>query len=214
MHMLKLNMPLHILRHVPLRRLRVDIGQRLEQMRDMRRRALRGRDVGHEREDVAGLNRTEDGGHEADEEVEGGELEEGDEAGAVPEDEGDDEEGEALREGVEPVGPDGCPVRFTERLLEGLAVDGEAVFFTGERGDSADGGGGFAGELGRVFVRLLVLLVLEDDDTLIRRNEVSLRTIRVRKRRCYSPDECNQWRPGEERRLHPSLVKRHPQYRR
>lgn len=166
MHILELDVSLYVLRHIALLRLGVDLGDRLEQVRDLRRRSLSGRDIGHEGEDVAGLDSTEDGGHEADEEVEGAELLEGDEARAVPESEGDDEEGEALGERIKAIGPDGVAVGLAKGLLEGLAVDSQAVVLAGQRGDGTDSSRSLASQLSGVFVGLLVLLILQDDDTL------------------------------------------------
>ena len=53
-----------------------------------------------------------------------------------------------------------------KRLLKRAAVDVEAVLFASERCDGANGASSFASDLRRLFMRFLVVLVLEDNHTL------------------------------------------------
>ena len=81
-----------------------------------------------------------------------------------------------MRQGIETVTPDGSAVGLLERNLETLAVLLQAILFTGERCDSADGASSFAGQLRGFFVCFLVGLVLEDDDLL--EKEAVIRLVR------------------------------------
>lgn len=87
---LELDKYLHVLRHVPLRRLQVDIGHQPKQVGDVRCRIVRGRDIGQQRKDVLILDRAEHGGQRLMKTSKGRRR-----AGSVPEDEGDGDEGSA-----------------------------------------------------------------------------------------------------------------------
>ena len=104
--------------------------------------------------------------HKTDEELECGRFKPRDKSSTVPEDERDDKEDEGLRERVEEITPDSRLVRLAQGSLQRFRVEPEAVFLTSESSDSANGSGGLARQLRGVFVRLLVGLVLENDNAL------------------------------------------------
>lgn len=105
--------------------------------------------------------------HERDEEVERRELLVRDEPRAVPEDKSHDEEDHCLRQCPKQIAPHRSPLRVLERLVEAASVDVAAVIFSSERGNCPDSTCGLASELRRVLVCFLVLLVLEDNYTLM-----------------------------------------------
>jgi hypothetical protein len=58
-------------------------------------------------------------------------------------------------------------VRVAKRFLEALAIKLNAIIFTRERRDSANGSSGFTCKLGRVLMSLLIPLIFENDDALV-----------------------------------------------
>lgn len=184
-HILEPDSTLNVLRDLSLGRLGINGRPGVEERDDIRGGLVRGRHVRYELEDVAGLHRAEHGAlrsevisittrreskgtthHECDEEVERSELPARDEARAVPEHERHDEEDHRLRRSPQEVAPECSLLRVLKRLVETAGVDFAALLLARQRRDGPDGARSFARELSGVFVRFLVLLVLEDDDTL------------------------------------------------
>jgi hypothetical protein len=56
---------------------------------------------------------------------------------------------------------------LAKRLLKALAIKLNAIIFTRERRDSANGPSGFTCKLSRVCMSLLITLIFENDDALV-----------------------------------------------
>jgi len=186
MNALETNMALDrfIIEDFSLCRLRVDLRPRIKEFDDIRASTLRRGDIGHEGENVAGLDGTESRAlkinhvrtpklrqaintdHETNEEFESGGFPLGNEDSSVPENECDDEEYHRLRKREEGIAPNSSAVRLTERFLQALAVQSKAVFFPGEGSDGTNGSSGFTSQLSGVFMGYFVSLILQYDDSL------------------------------------------------
>lgn len=122
--------------------------------------------------------------------MEGGDLSVRNQNGAVPEDERDDKERHSLGDRVESVTEERCPIRTTKGFIQGAAVDLQTIILSGQRRDGLDSCRRFTSNLSGMLVRLLVLLVLEDDDTLKMTWSIWLQSINTKNK----PNGCNQWR--------------------
>ena len=112
----------NVLRHLAFIRLRVDIGDRIDEVDDIGCGAFGRGHIRYERKDVSGLDRPKHGALKRDEELKGAKLLEGHQSGAVPEHKRDDEEGHGLSERIQKVASERRLVRLAQGAIETLAV--------------------------------------------------------------------------------------------
>lgn len=187
MHILEPN-PTHNISGSPaFCRLGVDFRNRINEVDDFGGGSSGGRDIGDEGEDVACLEGGESCAlrkekainnpttvvdtkgnthHEGDEEPESRNLLERYQPRPIPEHQRNNIEHHTLRQRIDDITIQSCPVRVLEWFLEGSTVDVATVGFTSERGDGTDGSSGFASNLSGFLVCFLVLLIFEDNDAL------------------------------------------------